>query len=1050
MGKGGGGSQHTPVEQDDNLKTSQIISIIDIWGEGTILGTVNGLKDVFLNDTAVMSESGEINIPGITYLWNNGTEDQDYLSGFDGSANIIPVGVTVKKDSPVVRTVTNSLVDRLSIILGTPALYEVSDNGDTNRTNLSLSVQVFEGGSWVEKGRLDWIDKKSRGEALAQVFIDDLPPTPFNIRVVRETDDSTSQKLANDSFWRSYTEIVDEKFRWPLTAYAGIKIDSKSFGGQVPRRNYRVKGLVVQIPSNYDPVNRTYAGFWDGEFKAAWTDNPAWIAYDVVTTKRYGLGRRVPAELFDKYFMYKVSMFCDQMVDDGFGGLEPRMTCNVNLTERRPARDVINDFYSIFRGMPVWDGMTYSGYIDTPDDPVYTYNRSNIKGKFTYSSSQRKDRHTALEVTFIDKKNNFKKETIYVQDDDLVNRYGFNLKKVDAFGCSTRGQAKRAGLYILETEKLERNIVSFSVGASGLFHLPGNIIEIADSSYYGASIGGRVLSFSQDKKTITLDREIEIPTGAVATFGYVSNERKVKKIEIESYFDKTIVLKSPADDIKEYSAWSLGINNSTTRLFRCMGITRTDSGEFGINAVEHIPEKTAIIDNGVIFDPPANSLYPDTIPAPTNILLEPSPDLLAGQYRAHWDTPRTARIINFQVKLMLLGAVVSSQIVDRPEVYYSELSIGNYVIQVRGIDQKGKMGAVAEAAFSIALPETPIDISWTSGNLTATLKPVTKPIRTIGEGYKWYFGNTEAEVIAQTNYLGEAFILNKVDLRPQTTYWFGCRAFNPIGISPGIRTVQIQTKFDSTDLEGLINQALPNTDYIKEINKDIDGLSDLATMRVVDKNGTNPRITGIYMNAGDAESGVASIIDFVADALAISSPDNLERWVYFDSVNRQLVIVGDIRARAGTLDNVTINESCVIKGKLSVANIEGYSMEGQSYEFTINTTGTRKTINYAGNPQIPVRLFGQVWARQYKNQKTRVRVNGTLIDQLEVSVIVNDNGTVTTRAYVWLYTFVKDLAVNQAAEIVIDGGAIDQGNSESTSYRAQFWIAPQSNGFSSD
>lgn len=961
MGKGGGSKAHTPVEQPDNLVSSQVISFIDLWCEGPIVGLKDGLKSVFLDNTAVLNSQGKENFSGVSLIYNKGTADQDYLDGFPGSAAEVAVALEVKKSQPVVRTVTDTKADRIRVTVYTDGLYRIENNGDTNRTDLRLSIQVLINGSWVEKERVDLINKKVRGEYSTSREIYDLPPAPFDIRVVRETADGTPsgvQAMANKSYWRSYTVLNDQKYSWPYTAYAGIKFDSKNFSSGQPSRKYLVQGMIVQVPVNYDPVKRTYGGFWNMEFKAAYTNNPAWIIYDIIKNNRYGMGRyNIDV---DEMALYKAAQWCDQLVDNGRGVLEPRVTCNVYITEQRQAWDLLNDLFSVFRAMPLWDGQSLSCSIDYAADPVALYNNGNVvHGRFSYSSSAKSDRHSVIEVRYIDKENNYEQATEYVSLDGLIAEVGYNVKKVEAFGTDTRSQARRVGLYILETERLERKMVSFSVGKVGLRHLPGQIIEVADSDYFGDAIGGRILSISSDRKTIELDEDVTIPDNVISHVSLIGDNREPVRIQISSFDKKTrkVTLSTtcPAS-LKVMSPYGLLINNIGVKRYRCMEIRTNDDGTYGITAVEHYPEKQAIVDNGVVFDPPSDTLYGNNIPAVENLSVEATPDSDLGQARVYWNAPRTARAINYQVKMTLNNDVVVNTVIKKAEFYINVLQVGVYNVTVRGVSADGKLGEPAQAVFNMTVPPKPTGISWTTGNLTASLKPILSPLRTLGEQYEWFFGATEADVLAQKTNLGFAFVMNKVDLRVNTEYWFGVRAVNVLGKS-AITTVKVKTKFDSADLDGLINLSLPKTSYIQDLNKDVANLTNLASLRVIDKNGGRPRITGVYVNAGNAESNLASVVDIVADAFAISDPNTLTRWVYFDSANKKLVIVGDIRANGGVLNNVTINENCNIKGTLSASRIEGdVATTYYVSEFQIYKDNRQRIITYRGGMPYAVRI----------------------------------------------------------------------------------------------
>lgn len=1049
MGKGGGGGGHTPQEDKDTIESSQMISIIDLWSEGQIVGLEDGLKSVYMDNTPVMAQDGTVNIPGVSVQSNVGTEDQDYLDGFPQSAAEISVGVQVKQSDPVIRTITDNKIDMIRINLYSRGLYLITKDGDTKRTDLKMRIEVRPQGStnWEEKARIDFINQKSKNEFSFKAELWDLPPAPFDVRVVRETSDEESgdwQQIQNSSYWRSYSAVVNQKYRWPLTAYCGIKFDSKTFENAIPRRNYILKGSIVKVPSNYDPETRKYNGFWNYEFKAAYTNNPVWIAYDLIKNTVYGLGRKNID--VDEAEMYLAAQWCDEFIPDGKGGTEPRMTCNCYITEQRQAWDLLTDIMSCFRAMPIWDGQRFAPSVDMPRDPKASYNNSNvIDGMFKYSASSKEDRHSVIQVRFANKEKNFEQDTIQIVDDEMVERYGWNMLSVESFGADTESQAYRYGLYILETEKLERKTVSFQTGAEGLRNLPGDIITVADSYHQGAIIGGRILSISEDRKEIELDDYVEIPTNSEVYVTLIGDERAPVELLHVGDTGRVNRLKFSTtcpDSLGRLSPWSLKINNLGLKLYRCMSISENGDSTYSITAIEHYPEKNSVIDNGVVFNPPDDGMYPRKIPPVENLKVEATPESEYGQARIYWDAPATARQIDYNVKIVRSGAVVINRKTSDSFMYINPDVVGTYQITVRGVGSDGELGEPVQAVFVIADPAKPASVSWTSSNFTITLKPVPGGFPTLGEIYEWFFGSTEQEVLDQTYNLGLAYTLNQVGLKPNTEYWFGVRAVNNIGRSD-ILTVKAKTDFETDSLEGLIDVALPNTDYIKEINKNIDGLEQLASLRVVDKNGNRPRVTGIYLNAGDAGKDVASVVDVVADVFSISSPDTLERWVYFDSTNRRLILGGEIQAVAGRLQNVVIEENCVIKGKLSVANIEGYTMEGNQYQFNLFNTGANRTIRYNGNAMIPVRLYGQIIATQRYQSKTTITVNGRVNNGTQIAQL----GEATARQYVYLYTFSQALNVGQSMDIKIDAGALDQGRNENTDYSVLLWVAPQSNGF---
>ncbi|MCL7774903.1 host specificity protein J, partial [Pasteurella multocida] len=419
----------------------------------------------------------------------------------------------------------------------------------------------------------------------------------FQVKVERVNADSKSQRLQNNTIWASYTEIIETQFAYPNTAILGIRFDSEYFSS-IPNRTYEIYGIEMKVPSNYDPFERTYTGFWDGTFKIAWTNNPAWILYDLMTNKRYGLGWRLGEFNVDKWALYQAAQYCDQMVPDGFGGQEPRFTCNAWLTDQRKAYDVINDICSIFRAMPVWNGREFTVVMDRPADPVWTYTNANvISGEFSYQCSAQKARHNEIHIEYIDADDSYERKIEVVSDDDLIRRHGLNVKKVTAFACTSRGQAFRTGKWILETERLETKTVTFAVGAEGLMHIPGDIIRVADCDYADTNIGGRVLDINGNK--VTLDREIEINGNSHLT--YIDGEAKHKDIRIVSKNGKEVMLESEPVGLAELGVWSLTTQEINVQLFRALTINEEEQGQYTIVALQHEPQKEAIVDNGAVF-----------------------------------------------------------------------------------------------------------------------------------------------------------------------------------------------------------------------------------------------------------------------------------------------------------------------------------------------------------------------------------------------------------------------------------------------------------------
>ncbi len=525
MGKGSS-KGHTPREAKDNLKSTQLLSVIDAISEGPIEGPVDGLKSVLLNSTPVLDSEGNTNIAGVTVVFRAGEQEQTPPEGFESSGSETVLGTEVKYDTPITRTITSANIDRLRFTFGVQALVETTSKGDRNPSEVRLLVQIQRNGGWVTEKDIT-IKGKTTSQYLASVVVDNLPPRPFNIRMRRMTPDSTTDQLQNKTLWSSYTEIIDVKQCYPNTALVGVQVDSEQFGSQQVSRNYHLRGRILQVPSNYNPQTRQYSGIWDGTLKPAYSNNMAWCLWDMLTHPRYGMGKRLGAADVDKWALYVIGQHCDQSVPDGFGGTEPRITCNAYLTTQRKAWDVLSDFCSAMRCMPVWNGQTLTFVQDRPSDKVWTYNRSNVVmpddgAPFRYSFSALKDRHNAVEVNWIDPNNGWETATELVEDTQAIARYGRNVTKMDAFGCTSRGQAHRAGLWLIKTELLETQTVDFSVGAEGLRHVPGDVIEICDDDYAGTS-GGNPPAFSLTPDGKLTAKNADISGNVNANSGTLNN-----------------------------------------------------------------------------------------------------------------------------------------------------------------------------------------------------------------------------------------------------------------------------------------------------------------------------------------------------------------------------------------------------------------------------------------------------------------------------------------------------------------------------------------------
>ncbi|EPX0237234.1 phage attachment tail tip protein J, partial [Escherichia coli] len=698
---------------------------------------------------------------------------------------------------PVTRTITSANIDRLRVTFGVQSLVETTSKGDRNPSSVRLLIQLERNGHWVTEKDVT-INGKTTSQYLTSVILNNLPERPFNIRMVRETADSTTDQLQNRTLWSSYTEIIDVKQCYPNTAIVGLQVDAEQFGGQQLTVNYHIRGRIIQVPSNYDPEKRTYSGIWDGSLKPAYSNNPAWCLWDMLTHPRYGMGKRLGAADVDKWALYAIGQYCDQTVPDGFGGTEPRMTFNAYLSQQRKVWDVLGDFCSAMRCMPVWNGQTLTFVQDRPSDVVWPYTNSDVVVDdngvgFRYSFSALKDRHTAVEVNYTDPQNGWQTSTELVEDPDAILRYGRNLLKMDAFGCTSRGQAHRAGLWVIKTELLETQTVDFTLGSQGLRHTPGDIIEICDNDYAGTLTGGRILSIDAASRTLTLDREVTLPEAGTSTVNLINGSGKPVRVDITAHpAPDRIQVSALPDGVETYGVWGLSLPSLRRRLFRCVSIRENTDGTFAITAVQHVPEKEAIVDNGARFEPLSGSLNSVIPPAVQHLTVEVSAS--DGQYLAlaKWDTPRVVKGVRFSLRLTSGSGensrLVTSAITADTEHRFSGLPLGEYTLTVRAINSYGQQGEPATTAFRINAPAAPASIELTPGYYQITAVPVLAVYDPTVQSEFWFSEKritdmAQVETFARYLGTGSQWSVSGPHIKPGKDFWFYVRSVNLVGKS---------------------------------------------------------------------------------------------------------------------------------------------------------------------------------------------------------------------------------------------------------------------------
>ncbi|ELW9411571.1 host specificity protein J [Citrobacter freundii] len=722
--KGGSSSSRTPTEQPDDLQSVAKAKILVALGEGEFAGQLTG-KNIYLDGTALENSDGTKNFSGVTWEFRAGTQAQNYIQGIPGTENEINVGTEVSSATAWTRTFTNTQLSAVRLRLKWPSLFKQEDNGDLVGYSINYAIDLqTDGGTWQTVLNTSVTGKTTSGYERSHRI--DLPQagSTWTIRLRKITADANSAKIGDTMTLQSFTEVIDAKLRYPNTALLYIEFDSSQFNGSIPQISCEPRGRVIRVPDNYDPDTRTYSGTWQGAFKWAWTDNPAWIFYDLVITDRFGLGNRLSAANIDKWTLYQVSQYCDQPVPDGKGGsgTEPRYTCNVYVQDRNDAYTVLRDFAAIFRGMTYWGGDQIVALADMPRDVDYAYTRANvIDGRFTYSSSTTKTRYTTALVSWSDPGNAYADAMEPVFEQPLVARYGFNQLEMTAIGCTRQSEANRKGRWGILTNNKDR-VVSFDVGLDGNIPQPGYIIAVSDELLSGKVMGGRISAVNG--RVIKLDRVadsaagdrliINLPSGA-------SQSRTIQAINGESVTVTTAYSETPQAE----AVWVVESDELYAQQYRVVSVSDNDDGTFSITGAWHDPDKYARIDTGAIIDQrPVSVIPPGNQSPPANIVISSfsvvQQNISVETMRVSWDQAQNAIAYEAQWRRND-GNWVNVPRSSTTSFDVSGIYAGRYLVRVRAInaaeissgwgysEEKTLTGKVGNPPKPVGFATTPIN-----------------------------------------------------------------------------------------------------------------------------------------------------------------------------------------------------------------------------------------------------------------------------------------------------------------------------------------------------
>ncbi len=894
--KGGSSSSRTPTEQPDDLQSVAKAKILVALGEGEFAGQLTG-KDIYLDGTALENSDGSQNFSGVTWEFRAGTQAQKYIQGIPGTENEISVGTEVTSATAWTRTFTNTQLSAVRLRLKWPSLFKQEDDGDLVGYSVNYAIDLqTDGGTWQTVLNTSVTGKTTSGYERSHRI--DLPQvgSTWTIRLRKITADANSAKIGDTMTLQSFTEVIDAKLRYPNTALLYIEFDSSQFNGSIPQISYEPRGRVIRVPDTYDPETRSYSGTWTGAFKWAWTDNPAWIIYDLVVSDRFGLGHRLTAANIDKWTLYQVAQYCDQMVPDGKGGdgTEPRYTCNVYIQDRNDAYTVLRDFAAIFRGMTYWGGDQIVALADMPRDVDYSYTRANVVGgRFTYSSSTTKTRYTTALVSWSDPGNAYADAMEPVFEQALVARYGFNQLEMTAIGCTRQSEANRKGRWGILTNNKDR-VVSFDVGLDGNIPQPGYIIAVADELLSGKVMGGRISAVNG--RVIKLDRVadaaagdrliLNLPSGA-------SQSRTIQAVNGESVTVTTAYSETPQAE----AVWVVESNELYAQQYRVVSVADNDDGTFTITGAWHDPDKYARIDTGAIIDQrPVSVIPPGNQSPPANIVISSfsvvQQNISVETMRVSWDQAQNAIAYEAQWRRNDGNWVnvprSSTTSFDVPGIY-----AGRYLVRVRAINAAeissgwgyseektltGKVGNPPKPVGFIASDNVVfgIELSWGfPANTDDTLKTEIQ--------YSLTGTEDDAMLLADVPYPQRKY--QQMGLKAGQIFWYRAQLVDRSGNESGYTDfVRGQASIDVSDITDAILEDMKGSDTFKDLienavdsNEKIAGMANDIKQANDELEQQAQKIAQNAQDIGKVQTSVTNLSSTVGDVS--SSLNELEQTV---------------------------------------------------------------------------------------------------------------------------------------------------------------------------
>ncbi|MER3675531.1 carbohydrate binding domain-containing protein, partial [Klebsiella pneumoniae] len=890
-GKKSSGSSRTPVEADDTVNSRAMASILDLLGEGVVGGLINGAKSIFIDGVALENEDGSFNYSGVTWDFRDGSQDQSPMPGFDFVETPKAVNTQLKTTNAVTVAIDNDDADRVRVIMKFPSLRNIDKKtGDTNGTSVQFKFQLANGNG-------SFYDVIAAGESSSDVTLTakktgvyyrsyeiqlPKPGRAYKVRVLRLSADSNDQYLFNDTWVDSIGEIVDTPMNYPNSVLVGLKVNSEQFGSSMPSRSYLIRGLKIRVPSNYDENTNTYNGVWDGTFKLLSSSNPAWILFDLLTNARYGLGKFVSESMIDLGQLYQIGRYCDEEVDDGFGGKEKRFAINTQITSRQDAYRLIQDIAGAFRGMVFWAGGMVNIMQDSPSDPVMLFTNANVKdGLFTYKGSARKDRPSVALITYNNKQDGYKQNVEYVEDQEAMARYGERKTEAVAFGCTSRGQAHRVGLWLLYTARMESDMITFTAGLDASFLMPGETVLIQNKYRAGKRNSGRIVSFT--KNSITLDAPVSLKKSG-SFIRIINQEGKIVERDINETGDNItkVTFKTAlatADQPVANGVWTITEPDLVPMRARVVAIAQGETpGSFDITVVQNNASKYQAIDNGATLVPENTTVLDPTYSKPSNLVISEgtylsSPGNLSVKLMLAWEGKSPEYWVSWRRSDE--GNVSNWQSARATEEQYEIVNVaenGRYDFQLYSVSFGGKKSEIITAVYQVkgtmTPPGAPTSLTAVGDYRNVVLNWVNPDSVDLAQ-INVYASKTNkldaATLIAQA----ATTTFTHAGLGDNETWYYWIRAVNKRGMV-GQPNSNLGTEATTRDVLSFLKDKITSSELGKEL---LDEIDSKATQEAVDnaigevQNSVNESIQQVENDLAQTSSEIKAQVDSVNQSL---------------------------------------------------------------------------------------------------------------------------------------------------------------------------------------